>query len=147
MLNLFCSVVVSLLSAMHFLSAVCVPLRWSLVVREFLNKIFPGQWIGWDRLISQSPCSLSVTSMYFFLWGYIKEWVVWKLVIWMDSVCGLQMQLLLWCSIRWKTLHVKQSTVGCFAGCRWCSYRNWVVCLGTANCFLMSPLICFYGCL
>ncbi|PNF31703.1 hypothetical protein B7P43_G13374 [Cryptotermes secundus] len=54
-----------------------VPPHWSTIVRDALDKHFPGRWIGRDGPISWPPRSPDVTPLDFFLWGYVKD-IVYK---------------------------------------------------------------------
>ena len=50
-----------------------VPPHWSMDVRRSLNATFPNRWIGRDGRISWPPRSPDLTSLDFFLWGYVKD--------------------------------------------------------------------------
>ena len=56
------------------------PPHWGLHVREFLNKTFPNRWIGRDGPIPWPPRSPDITTLDFFLWGYVKDIVYRKKV-------------------------------------------------------------------
>ena len=49
------------------------PPHWELHIHEFLNETFPKRWIGKDGPISWPPNSPDITSLDFFLWGYVKD--------------------------------------------------------------------------
>ena len=51
--------------------------HWGLHVREFLNETFPNRWIGRDGPIPWPPRSPNITSLDFFLWGYVND-IVYK---------------------------------------------------------------------
>lgn len=49
------------------------PPHWGINVRNFLDTTFPGRWIGRDGPTCWLPRSLDITSLDFFLWGYVKD--------------------------------------------------------------------------
>ena len=49
------------------------PPHWGLIVCDILNKTFPNQWIGRNGPTSWPPRSPDITSLDFFLWGYVKD--------------------------------------------------------------------------
>ena len=49
------------------------PPHWSTDVRGSLNATFPNRWIGRDGLICWPSCSLDLTPLDFFPWGYVKD--------------------------------------------------------------------------
>ena len=49
------------------------PSHWGLEIRQFLNETFPNRWIGRDGSIPWPPDSPDITSLDFFLWGYVKD--------------------------------------------------------------------------
>lgn len=49
------------------------PPHFSREVREYLNEIFPGRWIGRRGQFEFPPRSPDLTPMDFFLWGYLKH--------------------------------------------------------------------------
>lgn len=49
------------------------PPHYSNAVREHLNDIYPLRWIGRNGPTNWPPRSPDLTSMDFFLWGYVKE--------------------------------------------------------------------------
>jgi hypothetical protein len=51
------------------------PPHWSLQVREFLNRNFPGRWIGRDGPIHWAARSPELSPLDFFAWGFLKEHV------------------------------------------------------------------------
>ncbi|PNF28847.1 hypothetical protein B7P43_G04418 [Cryptotermes secundus] len=53
------------------------PPHWSTIIREALDKHFPGRWIGRGSPISWPPRSPDITPLDFFLWGYVKD-IVYK---------------------------------------------------------------------
>ena len=44
-----------------------------MAVREFLDVTFPNKWIGRRGPIKWPPRSPDITSLDFFLWGYLKS--------------------------------------------------------------------------
>ncbi|PNF39779.1 hypothetical protein B7P43_G03515, partial [Cryptotermes secundus] len=54
-----------------------VPPRLSTIVRDALDKHFPGRWIGRGGSISWHPRSNDITPLDSFLWGYVKD-IVYK---------------------------------------------------------------------
>ena len=52
------------------------PPHYALEVRKFLNYNFPGQWIGrGSETIAWPPRSPDLTTLDFFLWGFVKDQV------------------------------------------------------------------------
>lgn len=51
------------------------PAHWRLIVREYLNNVFPNSWIGRDGPISWPPRSPDLTPLDFYVWGRAKELV------------------------------------------------------------------------
>lgn len=51
------------------------PPHWALAVRDWLDRKFPGRWIGRGGPIPWPPRSPDLTPLDFFLWGYIKDCV------------------------------------------------------------------------
>ena len=49
------------------------PPHFAADVRRFLDKIFPGRWIGRDGPIRWAPRSPDSTPLDFFLWGHLKN--------------------------------------------------------------------------
>ena len=49
------------------------PQHWDLIVRDFLNKTYPNRWIGRNGLTPWPSRSPDITSLDFFLWGYVKD--------------------------------------------------------------------------
>jgi hypothetical protein len=49
------------------------PAHWSRIVRNHLNLTFPGRWIGRGGPVSWCPRSPDLSSLDFFLWGYLKN--------------------------------------------------------------------------
>lgn len=49
------------------------PPHFSREVRQYLNEVFPRQWIGRRGEIEWPPRSPDLTPMDFFLWGYLKH--------------------------------------------------------------------------
>ena len=49
------------------------PPHWVLRVRQFLKETFSDRWIGRDGPISWPPRSPDITTLDFFLWGYVKD--------------------------------------------------------------------------
>lgn len=49
------------------------PPHWALAVRDFLNEVYPGRWIGRDGPTPWPPRSPDITPLDFFLWGYVKD--------------------------------------------------------------------------
>lgn len=47
--------------------------HYSRIIREYLNVIFPGRWIGRAGPTAWPPRSPDLTSPDFFLWGYLKN--------------------------------------------------------------------------
>ncbi|GBM46118.1 hypothetical protein AVEN_66274-1 [Araneus ventricosus] len=45
------------------------------IVREFLDKTFPQRWIGRGAVMAWPPRSPDITSLDFYLWGYVKQHV------------------------------------------------------------------------
>jgi hypothetical protein len=42
-------------------------------VREYLNTSFPSLWVGRAAPIAWLPCSLDLTPLDLFLWGFLKD--------------------------------------------------------------------------
>lgn len=53
------------------------PPHFSLIVRNYLNVLFPRRWIGRSGHVPWPPRSPDLTPLDFYLWGYIKD-VVYK---------------------------------------------------------------------
>lgn len=51
------------------------PAHWKLIVREYLNNVFPNSWIGRDGPIQWPPRSPDITPLDFYVWGRAKELV------------------------------------------------------------------------
>ena len=51
------------------------PPHWGLIVRTFLDEIFPDRWIGRDGPTPWPPRSPDITHLDFFLWGYVEDQV------------------------------------------------------------------------
>jgi len=49
------------------------PAYWSRRLRYHLNLTFPGRWIGRGGPVSWCPRSPDLSSLDFFLWGYLKN--------------------------------------------------------------------------
>ena len=53
------------------------PPHYSVVVRNYLDQVFPQRWIGrgvwWDDAIEWPPRFPDLTTLDFFLWGYVKD--------------------------------------------------------------------------
>ena len=49
------------------------PPDWSSDVRRFLDATFPNRWLGRDGRTPLPPRSPDITSLDFFLWGYVKD--------------------------------------------------------------------------
>jgi hypothetical protein len=49
------------------------PLNYLEEVRKYLNTHFPGWWTGRAAQIASPPCSLDLTLLDFFLWGFVKD--------------------------------------------------------------------------
>ena len=49
------------------------PLHYHHDAQSYLNKIFPNKWIGRRGFVEYPPCSLYLTPLDFFLWGYLKD--------------------------------------------------------------------------
>jgi hypothetical protein len=49
------------------------PPHWGSDVRQFLGATFLNRWIGKDGLTPWPPKSPDITSLHFFLWGYVKD--------------------------------------------------------------------------
>jgi hypothetical protein len=47
--------------------------HYALLVRNYLDNIFPLHWIGWRGSIDWLPCSPDLTPMDFFFWGVVKN--------------------------------------------------------------------------
>ena len=48
------------------------PPHWGLIVRTFLDEIFPDRWIGRDSPTQWPPRSPDITPLDYFLWGHVK---------------------------------------------------------------------------
>jgi hypothetical protein len=53
------------------------PPHWAHVVRDVLNEVFPGRWLGRDGHMVWAPRCPDLTPPDFYLWGYgyVKEQV------------------------------------------------------------------------
>jgi hypothetical protein len=51
------------------------PPHFSRLVMEVLNAAFPGRWIGRSRSVLWPPRSPDLTPLYFFLLGYVNNYV------------------------------------------------------------------------
>lgn len=51
------------------------PPHWNLNVRNHLDTVFPGRWIGRDGPIPWPPRSPDITPMDFSVWGFVKDTV------------------------------------------------------------------------
>lgn len=49
------------------------PPHFSVEVRNHLNEVFPGRWIGRGGVVEWPPRSPDLTPLDFFLWGYLKS--------------------------------------------------------------------------
>ena len=49
------------------------PPHYSTEVRDWLNKTFPGKWIGRRGSIEWAPRSPDLSPLDFYLWGYLKQ--------------------------------------------------------------------------
>ncbi|GBP67789.1 hypothetical protein EVAR_53785_1 [Eumeta japonica] len=49
------------------------PAHWRLIVREYLNNVFPNSWIGRDGPFPWPPRSSDLTPLDFYVWGRAKE--------------------------------------------------------------------------
>lgn len=49
------------------------PPHYSLVVREYLNEVFPNRWVGRRGPMEWPARSPDLTPLDFFLWGYLKS--------------------------------------------------------------------------
>ena len=49
------------------------PPHFSLKVRDFLDKEFPGRWIGRGGPLAWPPRSPDLSPLDFFFWGYVKQ--------------------------------------------------------------------------
>jgi hypothetical protein len=49
------------------------PAHFSPIARRYLNRKFPGQWIGRGGPISWPPCSPDLNPLNFYLWGHLKS--------------------------------------------------------------------------
>lgn len=49
------------------------PAHWSRLVRDYLDLVFPNRWIGRNGPWLWPPRSPDLTSLDFFLWGYLKD--------------------------------------------------------------------------
>ncbi|KYQ59324.1 hypothetical protein ALC60_01634, partial [Trachymyrmex zeteki] len=49
------------------------PPHYARLVREYLNKTFPGRWIGRRGPIEWPPRSPDLSPLDFFLWGHLKS--------------------------------------------------------------------------
>jgi len=47
--------------------------HYALLVRNYLDNIFPLHWIGRRGSIDWPPCSSDLTPMDFFFWGIVKN--------------------------------------------------------------------------
>jgi hypothetical protein len=57
------------------------PLHWPLDVQWALNATFLGRWIGRDGPTDWPPRSPDITTLDFFLWGYVKDREIFKTII------------------------------------------------------------------
>lgn len=51
------------------------PAHWRIIVREYLDNVFPNSWIGRDGPIPWPPRSPDLTPLDFYVWGRAKELV------------------------------------------------------------------------
>lgn len=51
------------------------PVHFVRVVREHLNNVFEGRWIGREGPVPWPPRSPDLNPLDFFLWGYLKQLV------------------------------------------------------------------------
>jgi hypothetical protein len=51
------------------------PAHYANTVTEFLDETFPRRWIGRCRWKQWPPCSLDLTPLGFYFWGYVKQTV------------------------------------------------------------------------
>ena len=58
-------------------------------MRNLLNTL-PGDWIGRGGTIEGAPKSSDLTPMGFFLWGAMKDPIVWMILKWL-SRCSLML--------------------------------------------------------
>lgn len=49
------------------------PAHYYRIVRQYLDQVFPGRWIGRRGAIEWPPRSPDLTPLDFFLWGYLKN--------------------------------------------------------------------------
>ena len=49
---------------------------YALCSRQVMNKIFDEKWIGRGGPVAMPPCSPDLTSLDYFLWGFVKEHVM-----------------------------------------------------------------------
>ena len=50
-----------------------VPPHWGSDIRRFLDATFPNRWTGRDGPTPWPPRSPDITTLDFFLWGYVKD--------------------------------------------------------------------------
>jgi hypothetical protein len=51
------------------------PTHFSLIARNYLDRVFPQRWIGNGGSLAWSARSLDFTPLDFFLWGHLKSLV------------------------------------------------------------------------
>ncbi len=51
------------------------PAHFSIIVRDFLDQVFPQRWIGRMGAVSWPARSPDLSPLDFFLWGYLKDYV------------------------------------------------------------------------
>jgi hypothetical protein len=59
------------------------PPHWNTIVRDALEKHYPGRWIGRGGPISWPSRSPDISPLDFFLWGYVKD-IVYKMQTWQE---------------------------------------------------------------
>ncbi|XP_025204363.1 uncharacterized protein LOC112601133 [Melanaphis sacchari] len=60
------------------------PAHNAIIVKNYLNEIFPNRWIGTHGVISWPARSPDLTPLDFFLWGHLKN------VVYADPPINLQ---------------------------------------------------------
>lgn len=70
--NLLADVPLNILRDMWFQQNGC-PAHYSRSVREHLNEVYPGRWIGRSGTISWPARSPDLNPLDFFYWGAVKE--------------------------------------------------------------------------
>jgi hypothetical protein len=49
------------------------PAHFSLIARRYLNRKFPGQWIGRGGQIAWPPSSPDLNTLEFIMWAHLKS--------------------------------------------------------------------------